>query len=59
MTMYELWKQTRIASRPVRLEDEGGPVLFLRPLEALAYARLEPDSWDAQFSVVEVRVGIA
>ncbi len=61
MRMYELWKLElgKSEESAARLEDAGGPVLFPCVHEAEEYSRREPDSWQAAFAIVEVRVGIA
>jgi len=59
MRMYELWKLGKTGESFVRLEDEGGPVLFPCMWEAEEYSQREPDSWRAAFAIVEVRVGMA
>jgi hypothetical protein len=59
MRLYELWKHERKSGRLLRLEDEGGPVLFLRPNDALMQTRAAYDSEEAEFAVIEVRVGTA
>jgi len=59
MTMYELWKVESPGANPARLEDDGGPVLFLRPIDADTYSRQAPDFLDVRFEIVSVRVGFA
>ncbi len=59
MRLYELWKHERKSGRLMRLEDEGGPVLFVKPADALLQARSTHDSDEVEFTVVEVRVGTA
>ncbi len=59
MRLYELWKHERKSGRLKRLEDEGGPVLFLRPNDALIQARAALDSEEVEFTVIQVRVGTA
>jgi hypothetical protein len=59
MRLYELWKCEHKSGRLQRLEDEGGPVLFARPSDALMQARSMYDSDEAEFTVIEVRVGMA
>ncbi len=59
MRMYELWKVPKRRREAVRLEDEGGPVLFQRACDAEEYARAEADFWDAEFQIAPVQVGWA
>jgi hypothetical protein len=59
MRMYELWKLPKRRGEPVRLEDEGGPVLFQRACDAEEYSRAEADFWEAEFQIAPVQVGMA
>lgn len=59
MQMYELWKLPNRSGEPVRLEDEGGPVLFQRVCDAEEVSWEEGDRWDVNYAVVPVRVGLA
>ncbi len=58
MRMYELWKLKR-SWKAMRLEDEGGPVLFARACDAEEYARADTDFGEAEFQVAPVQVGWA
>lgn len=59
MRMDELWKLPKRGGEPVRLEDEGGPVLFQRACDAEEYSRAEADFWETEFQIVPVEVGTA
>jgi hypothetical protein len=59
MRMYELWKLPKRSGEPIRLEDEGGPVLFHRMCDAEEHSREEPDRWAVNYAIVPVRVGLA
>jgi hypothetical protein len=59
MRMYELWKFPKRSWKAMRLEDEGGPVLFARASDAEEYARADADFWEAEFQVAPVQVGWA
>jgi hypothetical protein len=57
MRMYELWKLPKRSWKAVRLEDEGGPVLFERVCDAEEYSRAQADFWEAEFQIAPVQVG--
>ncbi len=59
MRMYELWKLPKRSREAVRLEDEGGPVLFERACDAEEYTRAQADFWGAEFRIAPVQVGLA
>ena len=59
MRMYELWKRPNRRGEPVRLEDDGGPVLFPRVCDAEEYSRAEADFWESEFQIAPVQVGRA
>jgi hypothetical protein len=47
------------ATRRIRLEDAGGPVLFPRVCDAEEYSRCEMDFREVDFQVAPVQVGLA
>lgn len=59
MRMYELWRESPRQELAVRLEDAGGPVLFLRSCDAEEYARSEDASRGGTARIIPVRVGTA
>lgn len=59
MRMYELWRASPRDELAVRLEDDGGPVLFLRRCDAEEYARSEDAPPRGAPRIVPVRVGSA
>jgi hypothetical protein len=59
MRMYELWRVSPRAELEVRLEDAGGPVLFLRTCDAEDYARSEEEARGGTARIIPVRVGCA
>ncbi len=59
MQMYELWRVSPREELVVRLEDAGGPVLFLRSCDAEEYARAEDASQHGTARIIPVRVGSA
>ena len=59
MRMYELWRVSPREELAVRLEDAGGPVLFLRSCNAKEYARTEDASRHGTARIIPVRVGSA
>jgi hypothetical protein len=58
MRMYELWKSPKRSREAVRLEDEGGPVLFQRACDAEEYSRAQVDFWEAEFQFAPLQVGL-
>jgi hypothetical protein len=59
MRMYELWRVSPREELAVRLEDAGGPVLFVRRCEAEEYARSEDEPRLGVARIIPVRVGSA
>ncbi len=59
MRMYELWRLSPREELAVRLEDAGGPVLFLRSCDAEEYARSADESQLGGTRIIPVRVGSA
>jgi hypothetical protein len=59
MRMFELWRVSPRQELEVRLEDAGGPVLFLRRCDAEEYARSEGAPCHGTAQIIPVRVGSA
>jgi hypothetical protein len=59
MRMYELWRVSPRQELEVRLEDAGGPILFLRSGDAEEYARSEDAPCHGTARIISVRVGYA